>query len=176
MRYLLSLAMLLTLGPAADAAAQPHERPDVEVGVGGGAVASWFLGGGAIGGGDIRVAAPISDRSMVEAIVAATPMQNEYVAGFYGVQVKRRMGREHDADTQPFITFGLLGSFAHGDDHTFVSPPLIGLLGAGVQQRVADRLAVRVEAQAIIALVIPVGARVAVGLSVPVGRHGYGGE
>jgi hypothetical protein len=53
---------------------------------------------------------------------------------------------------------------------TYVSLPLIGLIGGGYQHDIVRRLAVRVEAQAVMAFVLPVGVRMAAGVSVPLGR------
>lgn len=53
---------------------------------------------------------------------------------------------------------------------THVLPPFLGLAGVGVQYTVTPHLAVRFEAQAAIALIIPVGVRVAAGVSIPIGR------
>jgi hypothetical protein len=170
MRYSLPFMLLMTLGSAAVTHAQSAEVRNVEIGVGAGGAFSWWVGGGAIAGGDVRVSVPATRRSMFEAIVAVTSIDDGQVAGIYGAQMRRRIGRREDPDCETFVTYGLVGAFVHADHGSVVTPPLIGLVGAGVQQRLADRLALRVEAQAVIALVIPVGARVAVGLSVPLGR------
>ena len=53
---------------------------------------------------------------------------------------------------------------------THVLPPLLGLAGVGVQYTVTPHLAVRIESQAAIALIIPVGVRVAAGVPIPLGR------
>jgi hypothetical protein len=169
MRYSLPYMLLMTLGSAVTHA-QSAEVRKVEIGVGAGGAFSWWVGGGAIAGGDVRVSVPATRRSMFEAIVAVTPIDDGQVAGIYGAQMRRRIGRREDPDCETFVTYGLIGAFVHANHGSLVTPPLIGLVGAGVQQRLADRLALRVEAQAVIALVIPVGARVAVGLSVPLGR------
>jgi hypothetical protein len=51
-----------------------------------------------------------------------------------------------------------------------ITPPYIGLIGGGVQRRLAPRLAGRLETQVIMAIILPVGVRVATSVSVPLGR------
>jgi hypothetical protein len=53
---------------------------------------------------------------------------------------------------------------------TQVLAPFLGVAGVGAQYAVAPHLAVRLESQAAVALIIPVGVRVAAGVSVPLGR------
>jgi hypothetical protein len=126
---------------------------------------------------------------MVETLVGLSPSGagNEATIGFYGVQFRHDFAGR-DAVVKPFLTYGIIGVFGreHGYDvhyvsdgvvtdrhiggDTFVTPPFIGLVGGGIQRRVSSRLAVRFEAQAVVALVIPAGVRFAAGVTVPVGR------
>jgi hypothetical protein len=179
------VGVLLLATSATSARAQAWRN--VEVGGSVGAMVSWWVP--PIPGGDVRLTFPVSDRFAVETLVAATPTFADFTAGFYGVQVKQRIRKGASATVQPFVSYGAIGVFAHYHDDeyrytsasslpvvvpshrgTFVSPPLLGLIGGGVQRSVASRLAVRIEAQAVMALVLPVGVRVAAGVSVPIGR------
>jgi hypothetical protein len=47
------------------------------------------------------------------------------------------------------------------------------LIGAGLQKKVANRLAVRVEGQVVTCLYLPVGVRAAAGVSIPIGRAAF---
>jgi hypothetical protein len=51
-----------------------------------------------------------------------------------------------------------------------ITLPFIGLIGGGVQYRVAPRVKVRLESQLVMALILPVGVRAAAGISVPLGK------
>jgi hypothetical protein len=169
MRYILTLTLLMTLAHPAVTHAQSAGPRNIEIGGGGGGIFSWW--GSPPAGGDVRLSVPVTPRVMFETIVAMTPIEHSEVAGFYGGQMRRSVRRRDDSGFESFITFGAIGAFAHSHNGgTVIVPPLIGLLGGGVQQRVADRLAVRVEAQAVMALVVPVGVRMAAGVSVPLGR------
>jgi hypothetical protein len=178
-RYLMT--MLLTCGWAASATAQPAERPHVELGASGGGVVTWFLGGHAIPGGDVRITVPTSRRRAVEGFVGLTPAVSNATTGFYGLLLKQRIGAEPDPNVEQFFSFGLVGGFTHyrvteyrnpsvSHSKTTITPPFIGLIGGGVQYRVAPRLKVRLESQLVMALILPVGVRVAGGISVPLGK------
>jgi hypothetical protein len=114
---------------------------------------------------------------------------DEVPIGFYGVQFRHDFRRGATSSVQSFMTCGGIGVFGrqrgydvrstsregvlttrHVDGDSFVTPPFIGLVGGGVQRSVARHLTVRVDAQAVVAFVLPVGVRVAAGVSVPVGR------
>ena len=55
-----------------------------------------------------------------------------------------------------------------GGRNAWVMPPIIGLVGGGVEQRLGRRIALRFEAQAVV-FVVPAGVRMAAGVSVPIG-------
>jgi hypothetical protein len=178
-RYLMT--MLLTCGCAASATAQPAERPHVELGVSGGGVVTWFLGGHGIPGGDVRITVPTSRRRAFEGFVGLTPAVSDATTGFYGLLVKQRLGDETNPNVEQFFSYGLVGGFSRyrttdyrnpsvSHSKTLITPPFIGLIGGGVQYRVAPRVKVRLESQLVMALILPVGVRVAGGVSVPLGK------
>ena len=175
------MAVVLMCGCAASATAQPAEPPHVEIGASGGGVVTWFYGGHGIAGGDVRITVPTSRRRAVEGFVGLTPAASNATTGFYGLLLKRRIGDETDPDVEQFFSWGVVGGFSRyrttdyrnpsvSHTKTFITPPFIGLIGGGVQRRIAPRLSVRMESQLVMALILPVGVRVAGGLSVPLGR------
>ena len=180
------VVMFLVCGCAASAKAQPVERPHVEIGAGLGGALTWFYGGHGIPGGDVRITVPTSRRRAVEGFVGLTPAVSDATTGFYGLLLKRRIGRDTDPDVEQFFSWGVVGGFVHyrekeyrrpsnagtttSHSKTLITPPFIGLIGGGVQRRVAPRLSIRMESQLVMALILPVGVRVAAGVSVPLGR------
>ena len=179
------VAILVVLWAGAVSAQSTPSR-SIEIGAGLGGVMSWW--GVATPGGDVRVTIPTSDRFAVEALIGRAPREGGVTRGLYGGQIKQTVRKWQSADVEPFLTYGLIGVFEryHLDEYQYTSatgkvtvsqavtysyvyPPLIGLIGGGVQRRVAAHLAVRFEAQAVMALILPVGVRVAAGVSVPLG-------
>ncbi len=178
-RYL--MATLLICGFAPSATAQPAERPHVEIGASVGGVLTWFYGGHGMPGGDVRITVPTSRRRAFEGFVGLTPAVSDATTGFYGLLVKQRIGDDTDPDVEQFFSWGVVGGFSHyratdyrnpsvSHSKTVITPPFIGLIGGGVQRRVAPRLSVRMESQLVMALILPVGVRVAAGVSVPLGK------
>jgi hypothetical protein len=178
------VGLLLMSATATGARAQALQH--VEVGAGVGAAVSWW--GSPVGGGDARVTVPLNERFAVEGLIAFLATRGDWTAGIYGIQVKQRLRRSERPASHAFVSYGLVGGFAryHENEYrytqpngslvivpahtdTYVSPPFIGFIGGGVQHAVARRLAVRVEAQAVMPLFVPVGVRVAAGVSVPLG-------
>jgi hypothetical protein len=175
------MATLLMCGCATSATAQPAERPNVEIGASVGGVLTWFYGGHGMPGGDVRITVPTSRRRAFEGFVGLTPAVSNATTGFYGLLVKQRIGDDTDPDVEQFFSWGVVGGFSHyrsteyqnpsvSRSKTIITPPFIGLIGGGVQHRVAPRLKVRLESQLVMALILPVGVRVAGGVSVPLGR------
>jgi hypothetical protein len=183
-----SCCLALSVLPAfAQEGGRPASDRPVEIGVSGTAVLTWMTSGG-----DLRTTInfPVSERVSIE--VFGGPYRETYrgdggldlhIDGFYGVQVRREIDRGRRAGFTPFLTFGAAGVVARDQTYdcsyatcrrretTQVIPPLVGLVGGGVQYTVTPRLAVRVEVQGLVALVLPLGARVSVGISVPVGHR-----
>jgi hypothetical protein len=176
------VAVFLICGCAAAAAeAQPTEPQHVEIGASLGSVLTWFYGGHAIGGGDVRVAVPIRGGRAIEGFVGLTPVAEHATTGVYGLLVRRPLRDQTDPDVEQFFSYGVVGAFSHynatdyrnpsvSHSNTVITPPVIGLLGGGVQYRVAPRVKVRLESQLVMALILPVGVRAAAGISVPLGR------
>jgi hypothetical protein len=173
------LVVMVILGWASAVNAQTVERRRVELGIGAGGAASWWVPSG-VAGPEVRVSAPMGDRKTIEAIggVSAVRVGGDTI-GFYGVQMRQRLKRAEDGDVQPFVSYGVIGVFINSHSgyrygspsNTFVTPPFIGLIGGGAQRRVTSRLNARLEVQAVMALVVPVGVRVSAGVSVPVGKR-----
>ena len=179
----LIVALLVTLTTASAARAQGPQA--IEVGGGIGTAISWW---GALGGGDVRVTVPLNPRFAVEGFVAILAADTRVTNGAYAVQIKQRLRRGAGPASHAFMTYGVMGGFtryrtdeyrytANGSPvvipartYSSVSPPVIGLIGGGVQRDISRHLAVRVEAQAVMLLVLPVAARLAVGVSVPLGH------
>lgn len=142
-------------------------------------------------GGDLKLAGsfPISERHSLE--LFAGPFSGdssnfgdyEQIKAFYGVQVRQTIGRGARPGVEPFISYGALGVISTFEERTcvqgrcFVSgrsthtlPPLVGMIGGGVQYTLASRLALRVEAGGLVAFVLPVGVKISLGFTVPVGQ------
>lgn len=174
-------AVSLVAVSAVPAFAQERNRP-VEIGLGATGVVTWITSGG-----DLRasISIPVNDRVSMEFFggpYGGSDRLGLPIKGFYGVQLKREIDRGSRAGLTPFLTFGAAGVVASYDTYdcpfgncrrrsTLVLPPMIGLIGGGVQYTVNPRLAVRVEAQGVIALIVPAGVRVSVGVSIPVGHR-----
>jgi hypothetical protein len=182
-------ACALLFGFPSVAAAQVVDDRQIEIGGGLGTVGSWWSG--PYSGGDVRVGLRVGDLGALETLVGLSPEGHgdEVPIGFYGLQFRHDLRPGATSSVQPFMTYGLIGVFGHQqgydvhstspagvlttrhvDGDSFVTPPFIGLVGGGVQRRLARHLTVRVDVQALVALVIPLGVRVSAGVSVPVGR------
>jgi hypothetical protein len=175
------VVMFLMSGWAVPTMAQPAEPPHVEIGAGAGGVLTWFYGGHGMPGGDIRITIPTRGRRAVEGFIGLTPAVDNATTGFYGLLLKRPLGEQDDPDVEQFFSYGVVGGFAHyrateyknpsiSHSKTIITPPFIGLVGGGVQYRVAPRMKVRLESQLVMALILPVGVRLAGGVSVPLGK------
>jgi len=161
----MTVCALLGMFPLA-ARAQTSDGRRVEIGAGVGTVGSWWSG--PFSGGDVRISVPVSARGDVETLLAVSPSGGETI-GFYGMQFRQRL-RHATSELEPFLTYGGIGIFYRDGGESMVTPPFIGLVGGGVERRIHRLLSVRVEAQAMVAFIVPVGVRVAAGVSVPIGR------
>jgi hypothetical protein len=175
------VAVLLMCGCAAASEAQPAEPQHVEIGASLGSVLTWFYGGHALPGGDVRVTVPTRRGRAIEGFIGLTPAVEHATTGFYGLLIKRPLRDQTDPDVEQFFSYGVLGGFSHyrateyrnpsvSHSKTVITPPFIGLIGGGVQYRVASRVKVRLESQLVMALILPVGVRAAAGISVPLGK------
>jgi hypothetical protein len=165
---ILIVALAGTLGIPALAAAQPHSRPAAEVGLSLDGLFSWRGTASPFGG--LRIGIPISDRFAIEGLTTFIH-EHEATAGLYGVQVRQRFGNRGGSSWRPFATYGAAGVFAHYEEESFVSPPLIGLVGAGADRSIGGGMAVRIEAQAVMVVVVPVTLRLSAGISIPIGAR-----
>jgi hypothetical protein len=182
---LMASALPVTAQEPTETPAGPGEAPltasrAVEIGVGVGGDVS-FVGNG----GDLRitVSVPRGARRSIEGFAGVYRGNDVFkTRGVYGFQIRQQMARGRRPRFEPFATFGLMGivvryqtsdcSYASCRPYTstHVLPPFLGLAGVGAQYAVTPHLAVRLEWQAAIALVIPVGVRMAAGVSIPLGR------
>jgi hypothetical protein len=163
----IATAATMMLAAAAPAARAQNAHTPIEIGVSAGSIVSWFTD--PFAGGDVRVTVPVNDAGDVE-VLAGLPTaatRHEDIAGFYGVQFRHRIRKGATETFQPFATYGGMGLFI-GGRNAWVMPPIIGLVGGGVEQRLARGIALRVEAQGVVAFV-PAGIRLAAGVSVPIG-------
>jgi hypothetical protein len=168
----LHITAVLVLVLASEARAQPNPPRNIEIGGGIGTVASWWTEGSS--GGDVRVTVPIAERGDLEFLGAfgGSPDRSAHVVGFYGGQFRLHFRESSTRSVRPFMTFGAIGIIAHSARFgTDVSPPLLELVGAGIERRLHRHLIVRAEAQSIVLFIIPIGARVAAGVSIPLESH-----
>jgi hypothetical protein len=173
-----------------DRAADPAARRPVQIGGGWDVFATATdEGGAALMMPNVRVTIPFGRRFAVEGSVGFYH-EFEQIEGFYGVQIKQRMVRASSAQTEVFATYGALGWYSHERARTIsytsyngtpetvrlpsrtdFQPPVIAVVGSGMERRVASRLAVRVDVQGFVCVVYPVaGARVVGSVSIPIGR------
>jgi hypothetical protein len=136
----------------------------------------------------VRLTIPFARRFAVEGSVGFYT-EYEPLEGFYGVQIKQRIVRASNAETEIFATYGALGWYSfqaartisytyHGTTevyhlaaHTDFQPPEVAVVGAGIERRVAARLALRGDVQGLVCVVCPAaGARVSLSVSMPIGR------
>jgi hypothetical protein len=178
-----SMLLVLAASPAAaqSVSESPSTQRPVEVSIGGGGVAS-FVGNG----GDARVifSFPRSGQRAFEGFAGG------YSGGAgsldvkveYGLQVRERIHKGVRRHVEPFWTYGAMGAIARYETSSCVNrhctsqfvtrplPPIMGLVGAGVEYSVSPRVAVRVDYQAGFFLFIPIGVRAGASVSIPLGR------
>jgi hypothetical protein len=175
--------------PAATGVPAGSLRP-IEIRVGGTGVASWLSLGGGVRG---TVVVPIGDRLSLDLFGGpywGTDNDDfgEDVIAFYGAQVTRRIDRGRRLGFEPFLSFGgegfvykdrtyyypypctFPGCTAENRTQTRILPPVVGLIGFGVQKTLSPHLALHIEVQGMVALVVPAGARGGVSLVVPIGK------
>jgi len=190
----IGFALAATVGSAAaqTSLAEPPSGRTIQIG---GSVEGFIVGtpegeGWATAMANLRVTAPFARRFALESFISIPRRQYESYFGVYGIQVKQRLVGLSRRQTEVFATYGAMGIYDHSPahdyqfstyggrveryrepSHTEISLPLFALIGVGVEQRVAHRLAVRFETQGFVYVIYPVGgARLLAGVSVPVGR------
>ena len=117
--------------------------------------------------GEVRVSAifPCSERLSLEGFVSSDVSGRIPREQTCGLQVTHRI-----RGGQAFELFASYGGFGLlGRDATF---PVFGLVGVGMQKTPNRHLAVRLESQIAMLVVLPVTLRGAVGVTIPIGR-GY---
>lgn len=148
-------------------------------------------GGGVRTLGSVRITAPLAGRFALEGFFSIPDRDYESYWGAYGVQVRQRLVGASRARTDVFVTYGGMGGYDFVPAHNFsyatsggravsyrvpsdleVIPPVIALVGAGVEQRIMRRLTVRLDAQLFIAPFFPgvAGVRISSGVAIPLGR------
>jgi hypothetical protein len=118
---------------------------------------------------ELRFTLPLSDRFALEPFVTAGRHRHRRSAGFegfFGVQIRHRIGALSRDDIYAFATYGVAAYYSK-----YGSSPLpIGHFGLGLHQRLSDHLALRPEIQLVTFHVVPIGARYVAGISVHMGR------
>ncbi len=110
----------------------------------------------------VRVTLPKTERKAVEPFLTWQGWNGGF-AGLYGFQVRRALGAT-EGSTQAFWTAGVAGAYSS----SFVSIPLLPVVGAGFMHKMGDRLWVRADAQSLFLLIFPT-ARVSASIVVPLG-------
>ena len=119
---------------------------------------------------ELRGTVPLSDRFAVEPFVSAgsrSRRPSEAPEGLYGVQVRQRIVALTGDETHAYAMYGAAGYYSRSG----FLPPLIGLVGFGLHQRVASHIALRAEVQLVTYLFVPVGARFLAGAALDLGRR-----
>jgi hypothetical protein len=101
------------------------------------------------------------------------------------VQMKQRLPGFEQRPLQMFITYGVVGYYAHvvqreveygngqqvrGFSYSEIEEPLATQFGVGIQRRLTPRLAIRGDSQLLTLLTLPLGYSVSASVSVALGR------
>jgi hypothetical protein len=117
---------------------------------------------------EFRFTVPLSDSFALEPFVAAGSHRNRRGArpeGFYGAQIRQRIGRLTGKDVQVFATYGAAAYYSRFGSR----PPVIGQFGFGLRRRLTQHVAFRPEVQLLTFSVVPIGARFVAGVSIDLG-------
>jgi hypothetical protein len=196
----LAAALLITGAVSGSAAAQQPpsaRRPPPEVGVGFTrlipAYGDFDTDSLVEGSADLRVTLPFTPRFAFEAIGSVGQRSGQFwdrTEGLYLLQIRQRLRRTDSGPFQPFITYGAVGYYAHVTQHevrlpqpgggVYTSPrasyneieqPIATAFGAGFQQRLGSRVALRADTQVVTFLYLPLGMRFSTTVSMPLGRY-----
>jgi hypothetical protein len=180
------LAMVVSPAAAQDTApwGAPSGARPIELSVGGAGVWTWATSGGSL---RAMITIPRGERRSIE--IFGGPYWGSKTQGFpddvlasFGFQSVRRVDGGGRPGFKLFLTSGLEGfvmrqpasnCFAPGcfrQPRTLILPPFILIFGLGAQKTLSPHTALRVEAQGVIAAVVPLGARLGISLSVPLGQ------
>lgn len=187
------LALIGLASTAADSQAQTSHPPP-ELGVG----ATWLL---PRHGADyvtdemtkpnaaVRFTMPFARNFAVEGLVTMGQQDEDprqRTEGLYVVQIKQRLPGFEQRPLQMFITYGVVGYYAHvvqreveysngqrvpGFSYSELEEPLATQFGIGIQRRLTSRLATRADAQLLTLLTLPLGCSFSTGVSVALGRY-----
>jgi hypothetical protein len=133
--------------------------------------------------GHVRITWPFARHFSLEGITTIGRRTDDYSSrteGLYVVQVQQRLGGS-DHSLQTFVTYGGAGYYSHvvyraasfngvtmpHGSFSKIEPPVATTVGVGVQQRLARRLAIRVDAQLLTLLYLPLGYALSTSVSVP---------
>ena len=193
-RFTTTLFALTALaGAAADSLAQTaHPPPELGIGV------SWLV---PRPGGDyvtdqmteptavVRVTMPFANSFAIEGLVSIGQQDEaprQRTEGLYVVQIKQRLPGFEQRPFHIFITYGVVGYYAHvvqreveygngqrarGFSYSEIEQPLATQFGVGIQRRLTPRLAVRGDAQLLTLLTLPLGYAFSTGVSVALGHY-----
>jgi hypothetical protein len=177
-------------------AAAQAPMPPLEIGVGLSGVLTTpyedFLSDVAVPTVAARVTIPVSPRFSFDAAVDVgrerTSEHSTRLDALYSFQIKQRLESTTRDSFHAFLTYGVAGYYERRtqeevratlpDGEISVTPafrvsewegPAATLFGGGVQFGLSRRAAVRVEAQMVSFIVIPMGVRLAASLSIPIG-------
>jgi hypothetical protein len=118
---------------------------------------------------EFRFTVPLSDRFALEPFVTVGSYRDRRSAGsegFYGAQIRHRIGRLTGKDVYTFATYGAAAYYSRLGS----SAPIIGHVGFGLHQRLSEHLSFRPEVQLVTFHVVPIGARFVAGFSMGLGR------
>jgi hypothetical protein len=118
---------------------------------------------------EARMTLPLSPVLSFEAFATVsrseTPRSRDFV-GFVGVQLRRRLLAGSRNARELFITYGAAGY----NERTGGEWPILGHVGAGVRQRLAQRVHLRSDLHMVTFHIVPIGLRFVVSTSVDLAR------
>jgi len=118
---------------------------------------------------EFRFTVPLSDWFALEPFVTVGSSRDRRSSGpegFYGAQIRQRIGRLTGKDAYVFATYGAAAYYWRSGS----SAPIIGHVGFGLHKRLSEHLAFRPEIQMVTFHVVPIGARLVAGVSMGLGR------
>jgi hypothetical protein len=187
------LAMTALAGTAAGSYAQTtHPPPELGVGVtwlvprpGGDYVTDQMTEPNAV----VRFTMPFASSFAIEGLVSIGQQDDDprqRTEGLYVVQIKQRLPGFEQRPLHIFITYGVVGYYAHvvqreveygngqrvrGFSYSEIEEPLATQFGVGIQRRLTPRLAIRGDAQLLTLLTLPLGYSFSTGVSVALGHY-----